>query len=65
MQLKHILIMQNKIDLVKESQAKDQQDQIVKFIQGEIYLLTDLRSKWDVPPILEQAATQPENIISF
>lgn len=42
MQLKHILIMQNKIDLVKESQAKDQQDQIVKFIQGEMHLLTDL-----------------------
>lgn len=62
MQLKHILIMQNKIDLVKESQAKDQQDQIVKFIQGEFYLLTDLRSKWGVPPILEQAATQLENI---
>lgn len=36
MQLKTILIMQNKIDLVKESQALDQHDQIVKFIQGTI-----------------------------
>ena len=34
MKLKHILIMQNKIDLVKESQAKEQHDQIVKFVQG-------------------------------
>jgi len=34
MKLKHIIIMQNKIDLVKESQAKEQHDQIVKFVQG-------------------------------
>jgi translation initiation factor 2 subunit 3 len=36
MKLKHILIMQNKIDLVKESQAKEQHDQIIKFVQGTI-----------------------------
>lgn len=36
MQLKHILIMQNKIDIVKESQAKDQYDQIMRFVQGTI-----------------------------
>ena len=35
MKLKHILILQNKIDLVKESQAKDQYDQILKFVQGK------------------------------
>lgn len=34
MKLKHILILQNKIDLVKESQAKDQYEQILKFVQG-------------------------------
>ena len=34
MKLKHILILQNKIDLVKESQAKEQYDQIEKFVQG-------------------------------
>jgi translation initiation factor 2 gamma subunit (eIF-2gamma) len=34
MKLKHILIMQNKIDLVKESQAKEQYEQIIKFVQG-------------------------------
>jgi len=39
MKLKHILIMQNKIDLVKESQAKEQHDQIVKFVQGLFVLL--------------------------
>lgn len=27
--------MQNKIDLVKESQAREQYDQIVKFVQGK------------------------------
>lgn len=36
MKLKHILILQNKIDLVKESQAKEQYDQIVKFVQGTV-----------------------------
>lgn len=35
MKLKHILILQNKIDLVKESQAKDQYEQILKFVQGK------------------------------
>lgn len=35
MKLKHIIILQNKIDLVKESQAKEQYDQILKFVQGE------------------------------
>ncbi|CAO1392447.1 unnamed protein product [Diamesa serratosioi] len=36
MKLKHILILQNKIDLVKEVQAKEQYDQIVKFVQGTV-----------------------------
>lgn len=36
MKLKHIIILQNKIDLVKESQAKEQYDQILKFVQGQI-----------------------------
>lgn len=34
MKLKHILILQNKIDLVKESQAREQFEQIQKFVQG-------------------------------
>ena len=34
MKLKHILILQNKIDLVKESQAREQYEQIQKFVQG-------------------------------
>ncbi|KAM9301332.1 eukaryotic translation initiation factor 2 subunit 3 isoform 2-T2 [Morus bassanus] len=33
MKLKHILILQNKIDLVKESQAKEQYEQILAFVQ--------------------------------
>jgi translation initiation factor 2 gamma subunit (eIF-2gamma) len=39
MKLKHILILQNKIDLVKEGQAKEQYEQILKFVQGKKLLL--------------------------
>lgn len=39
MKLKHILILQNKIDLVKEGQAKEQYEQILKFVQGKRFLL--------------------------
>lgn len=35
MKLKHIFILQNKIDLVKETQAKEQYEQILKFVQGK------------------------------
>lgn len=36
MKLKHIIILQNKIDLVKEAQAKEQYEQIIKFVQGTV-----------------------------
>lgn len=36
MKLKHIFIIQNKIDLVKESQAKEQYQQILDFIKGTV-----------------------------
>lgn len=36
MQLKHLLILQNKVDIVKESQAKEQYDQIKSFVQGTV-----------------------------
>jgi translation initiation factor 2 gamma subunit (eIF-2gamma) len=36
MRLQHMLILQNKIDLVKESQAKEQYQQIQKFVQGTV-----------------------------
>jgi translation initiation factor 2 subunit 3 len=36
MKLKNIIILQNKIDLVKEAQAKEQYEQIVKFVQGTV-----------------------------
>eukprot|EP00730_Choanoeca_flexa_P016696 TRINITY_DN7946_c0_g1_i4.p1 TRINITY_DN7946_c0_g1~~TRINITY_DN7946_c0_g1_i4.p1 ORF type:complete len:349 (+),score=63.59 TRINITY_DN7946_c0_g1_i4:95-1048(+) len=36
MKLKHILILQNKIDLVKESQATEQHKQIQSFVKGTI-----------------------------
>ena len=36
MRLQHMIILQNKIDLVKESQAKEQYQQIQKFVQGTV-----------------------------
>ncbi|ERE63449.1 eukaryotic translation initiation factor 2 subunit 3-like protein [Cricetulus griseus] len=36
MKLKYILILQTKIDLVKESQAKEQYEQILTFVQGTV-----------------------------
>ena len=34
--MKHILILQNKIDLIKEEQGKEQHEQILKFIEGTV-----------------------------
>jgi len=36
MKLKHIIILQNKIDLVTQPQAKEQHQQIIKFVQGRV-----------------------------
>lgn len=36
MQLKHLLILQNKVDIIKESQAREQYDQIKSFVQGTV-----------------------------
>jgi len=36
MKLKHIIILQNKIDLVKETQAFEQHKQITKFVKGTV-----------------------------
>lgn len=36
MKLEHLIILQNKIDLVKESQALEQHEQIQKFVKGTV-----------------------------
>jgi len=36
MKLKHMIILQNKIDLIKETQAKEQYEQILGFVKGTI-----------------------------
>ncbi len=36
MKLKHILILQNKIDLITEQQAKEQHEQVLRFIEGTV-----------------------------
>ena len=39
MKLQHVIILQNKIDLIKETEAKEQHSQITQFVQGETALL--------------------------
>ncbi|KAI9168127.1 eukaryotic translation initiation factor 2 subunit gamma [Blastocladiella emersonii ATCC 22665] len=36
MKLKHIIILQNKVDLIQEAQAKEQYQSILKFVQGTV-----------------------------
>jgi len=36
MKLKHVLILQNKIDLIREQQATEQHEQILRFIEGTV-----------------------------
>ena len=36
MKLKHILILQNKIDLITEAEAKKQHEQVLRFIEGTV-----------------------------
>jgi translation initiation factor 2 gamma subunit (eIF-2gamma) len=42
MKLNNIIILQNKIDLVKEGQAREQYQEVLKFVQGRLksHLLT-------------------------
>lgn len=35
MKLQHIIILQNKVDLIKEAQAVEQQKSIAAFVKGE------------------------------
>ena len=34
MKLKHMIILQNKVDLIKETQATEQYEQILRFVKG-------------------------------
>ncbi|EFO90684.1 hypothetical protein CRE_08117 [Caenorhabditis remanei] len=36
MQLKHLMILQNKVDIIKESQARENYEQIAGFVQGTV-----------------------------
>lgn len=63
MKLKHILILQNKIDLVKESQAKEQYEQILAFVQGkfsttEIQLVVVILQCWDMDIVVSCMFTE-------
>lgn len=61
MKLKHILILQNKIDLVKEGQAKEQYEQILKFVQGKRFLLNIMF--FNVHNFVFKLATQLESFL--
>ena len=45
MKLKHMIILQNKIDLVKETQAKEQYEQILGFVKG---ILLVFETNWTI-----------------
>lgn len=65
MKLKHILILQNKIDLVKEGQAKEQYEQILKFVQGKRFLLhiSQYSSGFNVHNFVFKLATHLESFL--
>ena len=42
MRLRHIIILQNKIDIIKESQAQEQYQDIVRFVQGQYLSLLSI-----------------------
>ena len=59
MKLKHLLILQNKIDLVKEKEAASQYDEILNFIRGTVAdgspiipISAQLKYNIEVPPCL-------------
>ena len=43
MKLKHILILQNKIDLCRESQLREQYDQILRYVSLLYFLLWNIK----------------------
>ncbi|KAB0350893.1 hypothetical protein FD754_015750, partial [Muntiacus muntjak] len=62
MKLKHILILQNKIDLVKESQAKEEYKQILAFLKHNIEVVCEyMVKKIPVPP--RDFASEPRLIV--
>lgn len=45
MKLEHIIILQNKVDLIKEAQALEHQKSIAAFVKGEFLLSTFFQNK--------------------
>ncbi|XP_062939847.1 eukaryotic translation initiation factor 2 subunit 3 isoform X1 [Cynocephalus volans] len=59
MKLKHILILQNKIDLVKESQAKEQYEQILAFVQ-DLFILLERFTSYEPSSVITKKSTVAE-----
>ncbi|PVU97789.1 hypothetical protein BB559_001892 [Furculomyces boomerangus] len=59
MQLEHVIILQNKVDLVKEEQAKDHYEQILKFTKGTV------ASNAPVVPISAQLKYNIDAVIEY
>ncbi|KAA8580508.1 hypothetical protein FQN60_013466, partial [Etheostoma spectabile] len=62
MKLKHILILQNKIDLVKESQAKEQYEQILAFLKYNIEVVCEYIVKM-IPVPVRDFTSEPRLIV--
>ncbi|OMJ27271.1 Eukaryotic translation initiation factor 2 subunit gamma [Smittium culicis] len=59
MQLEHVIILQNKVDLVKEEQAKEHYDQILNFTKGTV------ASSAPVVPISAQLKYNTDAVIEY
>ncbi|TYJ47982.1 hypothetical protein E1A91_A01G029900v1 [Gossypium mustelinum] len=62
MRLQHIIILQNKVDLIQENVAINQHEAIQKFIQVYPFLFTTKRTKTDGAPVVPISAQLKYNI---
>ncbi|VDM80056.1 unnamed protein product, partial [Strongylus vulgaris] len=65
MQLQHLLILQNKVDIIKESQAREQYDQIKSFVQGTVadkapVIPISAQLKYNVDLVCNEPCPQPQ-----
>jgi translation initiation factor 2 subunit 3 len=63
MKLSHIVILQNKVDLMKEEIAKQHQDSILKFIRGTVadgspVIPISAQLKFNIDSVVENLITQ-------
>lgn len=69
MKLKHIIILQNKVDLIKENQAAEQYQQIVQFVQGTVadgapIIPISAQLKYNIDVICENICSKVEHNVT-